>query len=209
MSNECQYCDRQFDSKMGLAVHKGRSHNEPWTDKETFRELRIEEGLSTREMAERWGCGRGTVSRWGNKHGIEIEDVKPWRNKKKLERLYVGQGMSAKEISEQLDCGYATVLRWLQTHGIPVRRAMQDNDEPISAGGYQYIPYWKDDMLFHLRVHRLVAYAHRMIDFDELFDPSVNIHHKNGNQMMNAPENLEVMERGEHSRHHFDDIQES
>ena len=48
MTYECEYCGKSFDSRMGVSVHKGRSHAEPWTDKTTLEELYIEDNLSTR-----------------------------------------------------------------------------------------------------------------------------------------------------------------
>jgi hypothetical protein len=42
-----------------------------YRDKETLQELYIEKGLSTFEIAEKFGCHQTTVSRWLSRHDIE------------------------------------------------------------------------------------------------------------------------------------------
>jgi predicted transcriptional regulator len=178
-------------------------------DESLFREFRIEKRLTTRELADRWGCSRSTVSRWEEKHGLDKTELKPWTDRERMLQLYEKEEKTADEISEIFECSRSTVLRWLKKHEINVRTPMHTYDDAISSGGYQFVRYWKNGMLYGMRVHRLVAYAHKMIDFDELFDPSVVVHHKNDIALINNPENLEVMRRGEHSQHHFDEIQSS
>jgi len=43
----------------------------PWRDKETFKGAYWGDGLSQRELAERWGCSTTTVEKWMKKHDIE------------------------------------------------------------------------------------------------------------------------------------------
>ena len=45
--------------------------NDPWRDKEKMIE-KFAEGLSQVQMAEEWGCSQDTISRWKNRHGIDM-----------------------------------------------------------------------------------------------------------------------------------------
>lgn len=49
----------------------GRHDDEPWHDVELLRELRVEKGLTTVEMADRLGCSDTTVWRSLREHRIE------------------------------------------------------------------------------------------------------------------------------------------
>jgi hypothetical protein len=50
------------------------SDETPWQDKERLTRLYHDEGLTTREIADRLGCTNGTVSRWLDKHEIETRE---------------------------------------------------------------------------------------------------------------------------------------
>lgn len=65
-----------------------------------------------------------------------------------------------------------------------------------------YVERWKPDHPLAKR-HGYVL-EHRMIVWDAglLTDPTDNVHHKNHDKQDNRIENLEVMSKREHHRHH-------
>jgi len=46
----------------------------PWQDEELLSKLYLSEGLTTREIADRFDCSNGTVSRWLNKYDIDTRE---------------------------------------------------------------------------------------------------------------------------------------
>jgi transposase-like protein len=47
----------------------------PWRDKERLYELYVEQELSTTDVGEELGCSQKTISKWLDRHDIEIRDV--------------------------------------------------------------------------------------------------------------------------------------
>lgn len=50
--------------------------NRPYQDEQKMRRLYVEEGLSSREIASRFGCAKNTVLDWLDRHGIDKETPK-------------------------------------------------------------------------------------------------------------------------------------
>ncbi|MFC6765474.1 HNH endonuclease [Natrinema soli] len=46
----------------------------PWRSEQTLRDLYHGDRLSQREIADKLGCGRGTVHRWMDRHGIDTRN---------------------------------------------------------------------------------------------------------------------------------------
>ena len=96
------------------------------TDRKLMREMYLENGLTTYEIAEEIGCSARSVSYWLNQHGIEprrrqapatpsLEDAEL------MERLYVDERKTQCEIANELGCRGENVHYWLDKHGIEGR----------------------------------------------------------------------------------------
>lgn len=48
--------------------------SKPYKDADKIREKYVNEGLTTREIADEWDCSNGTISRWLDNHDIETRD---------------------------------------------------------------------------------------------------------------------------------------
>lgn len=197
----CNICGESFGSNRALGVHKGRGHPSPWQDKSTLIKLYIEEDKSTRQIANELGCEASTVSRWLDEHNINKQ--KRYEDPVLLERLYRQERLSEKEIANRFSCSASTIHRKLVKYDIDRRPPAHDASDSYGDFCYSYIWHRKNGDWDRIRVHRLVAYAHGMIDFDELFDADIHIHHKNGLPWVNSIENLERMGEIEHFKHHF------
>lgn len=95
--------------------------NAPWRNETVLREKYVGEGLSTRDLAERWGCSRHTVSNWLDKFGIEKPsnpENPPWQDAEVLERLYIEQDLTCSEIGDRLGCSGHTVDKWRHRLGV-------------------------------------------------------------------------------------------
>ena len=89
--NRCEFCDGEFASPRGVAVHRARSHESevPWYDGELMERLYLEEELSTNEMAERLGCDDETIRMWLGRHGIELRSrSEALKGVNRVERAY-------------------------------------------------------------------------------------------------------------------------
>lgn len=135
----------------------------------------------------------------------EPTDNTPWRRPLLMKRLYLKEEKTQEEIADELGCVKSTVSKWLQKHGIETR----------VAGGGRGVNYAR---LRHTRpgyvrwrvsgsekqesagvmVHRLLAVAE--FGFDAV--AGMHVHHTNGIPWDNRPDNIELMEPGEHARHH-------
>jgi len=74
-STECRYCDRDFDSYMGRRKHEGLVHDEPYQDKEVLQRLYIEEGMSMKDIADKFGVKSALIDYWLKKRDIETRDA--------------------------------------------------------------------------------------------------------------------------------------
>ncbi|WP_226043428.1 HNH endonuclease signature motif containing protein [Natrinema sp. DC36] len=158
----CPICGREFGSNRGLGVHKANGHNEPWHDEETLRQLYIEEGLSSYEIADDLGCTPPLIREWLGHFGIERRSVsESLRGKRSRTANFKHPIRDA----ERYPC-------WIASNG------KFDQDK--------------------VYVHRLLAVAE--YGFEEVV--SKEIHHRNGVQWDNRPENLEVLTPADHRRLH-------
>lgn len=74
MTRECRICGREFDSAKGISTHFRHQHdNKPWLPEDQLQQLYQEEGLSQREIAERFDTSQLPVQRAMKKYGIESQ----------------------------------------------------------------------------------------------------------------------------------------
>lgn len=68
---ECEICGEEFTSEHAVSLHKPAAHDMPWQDEDKLREKYVEEGYSSRELAEEWGCSKMPILKALEKFGIE------------------------------------------------------------------------------------------------------------------------------------------
>jgi transposase len=187
-----------------------------YRDPEVLRKLYHGQFLTLSEVADELDTTAHTVRRWMQKHDIDRRD----RSERKvahpkladeswMREKYHGEGMSITDLSEHLGVSRMPISRALDRYDIEAhdngyRSGKLHPGFRIHEQGYieAYSKYqtddgeWKQD---HLRVHRLVAVSQH--GFDAVCD-SV-IHHRNGIPWDNRPDNLEVMDKRNHVKHHF------
>lgn len=67
----CEECDRSFDTYHALRCHEGKTHkSKPYFDKDWLRERYIEEGKTTKDIAEISGCSESVIRDHLDNHGI-------------------------------------------------------------------------------------------------------------------------------------------
>jgi len=140
--HECPTCGDTFDTKRGCSIHQSHAHSQeyPWQDEDALREYYVGRELSTREIADEFGCAQRTIMKWLNKHGIEtrqclVESPSPKvRNEETLRRLYKEEGLTVSQVADRLDTHSPTVHRWLDRHDIETR-SLEGEDHPMWNGG--------------------------------------------------------------------------
>lgn len=120
---------------------------------------------------------------------------------------------SLREIGEENDVSHKTISYWFEKFDIPKRgvggelpwvpvRTMPENSQ--SSGYFRWVTHVYDDngdrKKHYINVHRLVAVAEHGVDAVNGMD----VHHENGIKWDNRPENLELMEPGEHTKKHHE-----
>lgn len=143
----------------------------------------------------------------------------PWRDEETLRRMYWEEGMSSQDIGDELGCSYGAVLRWMDKHDIPRRDRLEAShlagclEAAQEARRVPWVPYtissgyeiWRDSKTGNdVSVHQLLAIANGA-DPHEVFREGTVAHHRSGHRRDNRPENIEVMERGEHTKAHMAD----
>lgn len=140
----------------------------------------------------------------------------PWRDEDTLQRLYWEEEMTTTEIGDELGCSSGSVLRWMEKHDIPRRSRYEASrlagclEAAREARRVDWVPYtiskgyeiWRDSGTGNdVAVHQLLAIANGA-DPHEVFREGTVAHHRSSHRRDNRPENIEVMERGVHSRTH-------
>jgi hypothetical protein len=118
---------------------------------------------------------------------------------------------SLREIGKANDVSHKTISYWFEKFDLPKRGVggelpwvpFRTEGEGSQSAGYEKwrhsVQYENSRVDHRVSVHRLLAVAE--YGLDEIAGKSV--HHKNGIKWDNRPENIEVMEPGEHiSEHH-------
>lgn len=169
----------------------------PWQDESVLRELYEIEGLDQYEIADRLDCSQVTISKWFKKHDIStgFEHVEKLRDEDWLRTEYVEKGKSQHQIAEELECAQMSVSRWCHKHGIETAKANYEKHGSFHQhDGYEYFRSSGEGIL----IHRLVMVAECGMEALRGND----VHHQNGVRWDNRPENLQLMDRGEHISHH-------
>lgn len=188
-----------------------RESKKPWEDEKKVRELYHEQGLTQAEIAERFGCHRKTILRQMREMGVRTKHEKrdrPWEDEATMRELYLEKRLSLSETARRLGASSETIGRWLQNHGIETRdrdeaKSMALREEPAAywmrEDGYMTWRNQYEKKTDVARVHRLLAVAE--YGFDAVC--GMEVHHKNGIPWANWPENIELMTKAEHARHHL------
>lgn len=142
-------------------------------------------------------------------YGSDTLPDKSYKDGEFLRELYVDEKLSTIQIAEKIDCAASTIRKYLKKNGVEIRS--QAESMRLRHGYSRYeVPYiigpfgaevWKHSHKSEATtvfVHRLVAVA--KYGFDAVADNAV--HHKNGLRWDNRPENLELMDHGDHTVHH-------
>jgi len=132
-----------------------------------------------------------------------------------LRELYHGEEMSTIEIADKFDVDTSTIRKYMEEGDVKRRKSYQDSTRPPShildphgegvGNAYEKVENTHNGDTQIVYIHRLMAYAHGELSFEELCDPEVVVHHKSGHGLDNRPENLEIMGNIEHHTHHTDE----
>jgi len=126
---------------------------ETYKDESTLRQLYLEEGLSTYEVADRLDTKPTTLLYWMDKFEIERRDVgsgsfpsdkKP--DEKELERLYCEEKKSTIELSSRFDVASATITNWLRSYDLPVRSRAESLAQYVPDEDLLYKLHWEDKL---------------------------------------------------------------
>lgn len=185
----------------------GNSKEVAWKQEHVLRKLYVEKECTMEEIAEKLGCSYSTVNTWIDKFDIETNDVggnpadAKYKDETWLKEQYIEKRKSAEQIAETCNCHQSSVYYHLRKHDIP-REQIHNDIREFETVPYSTIYHREDGQNHYMFIHRLVAYAHRIIDGDELLDAKLDIHHKDGNHWNNSPENLEAVSPEEHQQYH-------
>lgn len=141
-----------------------------------------------------------------------MSERKPYTNPDTLQRLYHDEDMSQREIAAELDCSQAVVSKYMKKHDIdrpksrndPTRAPTHKFDkmgEPVGTE-YETICVTVDYKPIKFYIHRLLAVATGDLDPSDFGDSNTVVHHKTDHGLDNRPENIAVMDRGDHQTMH-------
>lgn len=75
---ECDVCGGVFETAKQLEGHKSNGHNQPWRDRDRLVKEYVENGRSSYDLADEWGCDPKTVRNWLDEYGIEKREAKDY-----------------------------------------------------------------------------------------------------------------------------------
>lgn len=168
--------------------------SEPYHDPEILERLFVDDGLTCEEIGKKLGTHHSTIHQWIQKY--DIKRPKLYQDPDNLEQLYIQEELSQREIAEKYGVAQITISRWLEKHEI-------ERPEAASYSHHNGYPKWRSQKDV-LRVHQLLAIAEGYDPHDVFSDDTVT-HHENGIKWANWPENIELMNQGEHVSHHLEE----
>jgi len=195
-----------------LQTDKSRPHR----DERILRDLYHNHHLTLAEVADVLDCSAGAVQRWMEKHGVERRgpserNVDPrLLDEKWVRKEYVERGKSITEIHEEHGPSRMAIYRALERFNIEThsRGYHVEKDHPSirqHIDGYLicYAHYngGEKQEQDRVRLHRLLAVAE--YGYDAVADTEV--HHKNNIPWDNRPENIELLSKADHAKHHLDE----
>ena len=121
---KCPQCGRKFGSKQAVGTHRSQAHDNPWEDKDTLERLYCEQGLTEREIGERFGVTQTGIGNWVRKFGLDRD--KPWRDKERLRNQFVELDKTREEIADEWDCSHENICRWINRHGLVKKWKQED-----------------------------------------------------------------------------------
>jgi len=185
------------------------------TDEDVLRELYWEEGLSTKEIANRSNASCSSTIRYHmKKNGVrrktptykKYEDAE-WKDKNLIRELYWDKNLSTYEIADKVGCDENTILRFMKNNDIERRVSFRNRHPGVhESGNYMRIKHWDaDGERKEVAHHRLIAVAIYGIDAVK----NMHVHHRSGHGLDNRHENLELMTPSDHLKHHAEQRSDS
>jgi len=181
-------------------------------DAEWLREKYIEEEKSIEKIADIVGYSVSTVRSRLNEYNIPIRkqgkashETKKYWDDEWLEEKYWEDGLSCSQIADQCDASTESVRQMMVRKNIPRREPKFDWYDAVPLKlDYTGHPNWRhvfDQETYVVAVHSLLKIADGA-DPHEVFDDETVVHHKNHIPFDNRAENLTLMDKDDHLRHH-------
>lgn len=162
--------------------------------KAKYRELK-----STDKVARFYNVSKKTILNWMNNFNI-ARDMSPSLEKMKNEFIQkINEGKNTKQIASDFGLDKTTIRKWASL--LDYKLDTFHKGFLVTHNGYKMImakshPF--ADSKGYVREHRLVMEKKigRYLTSGEI------VHHKDENKLNNNPDNLEVMSKAEHCKHH-------
>lgn len=171
------------------------------------------QGLSTKELCEKYLCARITILENLKQVGVSIRGLKPHMTqmeKEEAKKFYVS-GLTLKQVAKKTGRSEGTITHMMNAE-FPdiVRSGTVGPGSPHWGGGktkshgYVYVWVGDDDLMASMRGrYQNYVLEHRLVLARKLgrpLLPTETVHHIDGNRGNNAPENLELRQ-GKHGKH--------
>lgn len=131
---------------------------------------------------------------------MNAPQYQPHEDPERIKRLYWQSGMSQTEIAKSFGVTTTEIKSVMVRYGIAERSYLKY--APFKTGNLGYEKWGSVES--NVRVHQLLAIAEGA-DPEKIFSGGEYVvHHKNGIKWDNRPENIEVMQRKEHTNLHVE-----
>lgn len=197
---------RYYKDKFGLSKETAKDR----MDAERVERLYWDEGYSLADVGEVYDTGGVTVLNFMKDEGIprrtpDQEKGDAWKDADRLRRLYWDEGLTLEEIGDKLGCDTTTVMNWMKRLGVERIKTPMEKPAYYDTDQYGY-ERWKskhNQRSYRVGVHQLVAIADGAEPYKVFSAGEYNVHHKNGVPWDNRPENVELLTKSEHGKHHY------